>query len=161
MTYDLSMMSRTLLLWGWLALSLSFGLTGCAVPVAVATSAGLGAAQAGTSAWANGELRSASYADLDSVFDAVTLAMTDLEVEIVTERRNRRRAYIMAKEPGGPELRISMRRRTPTLTRIGVRVGMIGDLPSSRAVMLRIRHHLPPENVAASEQVDGTADKRK
>ncbi len=117
-------------------------MTGCAVPIAVAASAGLAAAEAGSSAWVRGELREAVFADLETVYEAAHAAMRDIEAEVKIERLNERSAYIMAQEDGGPDIRISMTRRTPKVTRIGVRVTIFGDLATSQVVMERLHAHL-------------------
>jgi hypothetical protein len=118
---------------------------GCAVPITVAATAGISAAQAGSTAWVNGELREGVLSDLETTHNAALLALSDLEADIFTERRGSRSSYIMAKEPGGKEIRISMVRRTPKLTRLGIRIGIIGELSTSRAVLNRVLAHVPNE----------------
>jgi hypothetical protein len=113
---------------------------GCAAPLAM--TAGMAAAQAGTGAYVAGELRSGRYATLDEAWQAVHNTVDDLELEILTERISERSRYVMAKEQGGPEFKITAERKSPTATRIRIRVGIIGDVALSRLTMRRIDYHL-------------------
>jgi hypothetical protein len=98
------------------SLFLMAGLSGsCAAPFAV--TAGMAAAQAGSGAYTGGELRAARYATLDQTMEAVYATIDDLELEILTERTRTRSRYIMAKEPRGPEFKITVERKSRMATR--------------------------------------------
>lgn len=133
----------------------SFGSQGCAVP-AVAVSAGIAAAQAGTGTYRAGELRAGRFVTMDEAWHAVERAIDDLEIEPETTVVRDRRRYVMAREPGGPRFRITVERKSRTATRIRIRVGFIGDAALSRLTMRRIDHHLA--EIAPRTNVDHVRD---
>lgn len=115
-------------------------LSGCtaAAVATVAGTAGIGLAQGQAEAFINGELKAARMVSLDEVEVATLQAMKELKVEVITHRRGPIDAYIMAKSKGGPEIKVSLKEKTPVVTKIETRVGIMGDQAVSRLVMTRI-----------------------
>jgi hypothetical protein len=115
-------------------------LSGCAAPIIV--TAGVAAAQAGTGAYASGELRTARHVTMEQAWQATLLALDDLEVETLTTVIRSRSRYVAAREPGGPRFRVTVERKAPMATKFRIRVGFIGDVALSRLTMRRIDYQL-------------------
>jgi hypothetical protein len=58
------------------------------------------------------------------------------------EERGDYNYYIMAKADGGPEIKVNLKAKSPMITKIEVRVGLMGDAAVSRLVLSRIDAHL-------------------
>jgi hypothetical protein len=130
--------------------------TGCAAPLLIASAVPLGgaAAQVGTSSYVNGELRVARHVTMDDAWTATHMALEQLELTIHTERIGERRRYIMARDGNRhPEMKIRLDRRSRVLTKISIRVGMIGDLSVSNQLI-----HQIDEMLEAMEATDHTTD---
>ncbi len=116
---------------------------GCAAPVLMA-SAGMTAARAGTSAFVNGELRAARLTTLDETWEAIHELCEELQIDIETVQKQPRSWYLMAREPGGPEVRFRIVRRSEVMTQIRIRIGFVGDAATSRLVLERLDAKLVP-----------------
>lgn len=121
------------------ALIMSLLLVSCAAPLMAAAPLGFDAARAGASAYSRGKLRVARYATLDEAWQASHDALEQLQLVVHVQRTGQRRWYVMAKDENrGPEIQISLDRRSPVLTRISIRVGILGDLAVSSQVLRHI-----------------------
>jgi hypothetical protein len=138
---------------GWLAL-----VGGCAesaVIAAAGVTAGFGLAQGRAEAFINGELKAARMAPLDQTWQAALAAMRELQVPVKIERHSQYHAYLMARAEGGPEIKIHLKAKGPLITKIEVRIGIMGDQAVSQLVLARIEHHLdiPHAPVAPGEEL--------
>ncbi len=121
---------------------------GCATPIVL--TAGLTMAQAGTSAFIRGELVSARQADLETAWAATLDALDELRFDLQVVRhpdepeRQGRSAYVAAEDRGGPRIRVKLERASEAVTRIKIRVDVLGDQALSRLVLSRIDARLPP-----------------
>ena len=113
---------------------------GCAAPLlATAAPIGVAAAKAGSSAFTHGELRVARYATMDETWQAVQLALERLQLTVHTERIDERSRYLMAMdEKYWPEMKIRLDRRSPVMTKISIRVGLLGDPAVSNHLLRHI-----------------------
>lgn len=120
-----------------LALATVLLLTGCATPLIAAVPLGMDAARAGATAYTRGELRVARYATLEETWEATHEALNRLQLVVQVERVGERRWYVMAKDENrGPEMQIRLDRRSPVMTKINIRVGVLGD-PAVSSQLLR------------------------
>jgi hypothetical protein len=122
-------------------------LSGCAVPVLFA-SAGVAAARAGSSAYVSGELESAEVTEMGVLFQVVQDALTeDLGFEIDIARAGDNYAYIHTSENQGRKIRVNLERKSPIVTKVNIRVGLLGDQPMSRLVLgaIQARTPAPPQ----------------
>lgn len=121
--------------------------SGCA-PAIVAT-AGVSFAQAGASAFISGELRSARQASLEQAWIATLGALDELAFDIQIERppddpeRQGLSAYVSAQDRGGPLVKVKLERASDAVTRIKVRIDLLGDQALSRLILARIDARLP------------------
>lgn len=128
-----------------LAAGLSIG--GCAaVPVATLTAAAGAAASATevTSAvFRLGKLRAAEMATVPRVRAAVEAAAADLSLEIseIRESDGRRIVYVLC-DSENQTIVISIRRRTETMSRLQIDVGLFGAQEIARLIYERIKVHL-------------------
>jgi hypothetical protein len=117
--------------------------SGCAAPLFV-TSAGMSALQAGTSAYVGGELESAEVVELHTLYQIIHEVLAEeLAFDIATARAGENHAFIHTREAQGRMIRISLERKSPIVTKINIRVGLLGDQPMSRLVLGAIQSRLP------------------
>ena len=130
------------------ALGLAVVDAGCTPPIVL--TAGHTMAQAGTSAFIRGELVSARQADLETAWAATLDALDELRFDLQVVRhpdepeRQGRSAYVAAGDRGGPRIRIKLERASEAVTRIKIRVDILGDQALSRLILSRIDARLPP-----------------
>jgi hypothetical protein len=134
------------LLMAWLA---AFALTGggCAgVPIAtVGTVAGLAASTVDTGAdlYKLGKLDAADLATFDEVIAATKSAATEMRFALkgVTATPVGFCRLVYADDQGG-QLTVTIQRRTATLTRTRIDVGLFGSEPTARLFLARLRGYL-------------------
>lgn len=128
------------------AVAAAFILASCA-PVYI--TAGLSVAQVGTAAFNNGQLLSARQASLEETWAAAIGALEELEFDIRTLRPpddpegSGRTAYVMARDDGGPSVKIKLEAASEAVTRIRIRINIFGDQALARLVLSRIDARLP------------------
>ena len=130
--------ARALLLAGVLG-----ALSSCAAPVVM--TAGVTAAQAGTMAFANGDLETAQRVPLGAAFAAAHRALDRLALPIEKETLYPEVAFLTATLGDGRRIKIVLERESPVLTKFTLRVGAFGDQPISRVVMTQIQEEMAPE----------------
>lgn len=116
-------------------------------------SVGFSAAQAGASAFIQGELRAAMRIPIRQLYDATIDAAGEkgLRLEVREAEFRDESAVITCRETGesghgGNDrvIEIIMRKSSPNVTAITIQVGTFGDQPMSRLVLDEIRHQLSP-----------------
>lgn len=102
-------------------------------------SAGFQALSNGTAVYVNGELEVAYRVPFGRVWEAMQIAMADMQFRIVDARiRTESKALLFAEEVAGRSTTISVTARTPVVTKVTIRVGLIGDQSISRLIMDRL-----------------------
>lgn len=139
---------------GVIVLMGGLGFGGGCVPVPdPVLSVGFSAAQAGASAFIQGELRAAMKTSIRQLFDATMDAAGEkgLRFEISDSQFREDSAVITCRETGDEDhggnrrvIEIIMRKSSPGVTTISIQVGTFGDQPMSRLVLDEIRHKLSP-----------------
>ena len=130
----------------------SLAATGCVPVPDPVLSAGLSAAQAGTSAFIQGELRAVVRVPIREVYDATVLAMGEqglrFEVRVADFRGGS--AVLTCRETAGDErggndrvVEIILRKSTAVVTTVSIQSGTFGDQPLSRLVLDEIHRRLP------------------
>lgn len=110
--------------------------------------AGISFAQAGASAFIRGELVSAERATLDESWAAAVAALEELAFDIETLRPPEEAesqglsAYVSAKDPGGPRVKVKLERASDIVTLIRIRIDLLGEQALSRLVLSRIEARL-------------------
>lgn len=129
----------------WLVV-LAAWLGGCAplivAPTAVMATAGLSAVQAGTTAYVGGVLESAEKGTLAQAYLDALDAVEELRFELVRTTLDEHYALVMVREAGGRKIRIQLQRKSPIVTKVRIRVGLLGDQAMSRLVLAQIRQEL-------------------
>ena len=115
----------------------------CAAPVVM--TAGVTAAQAGTMAFANGDLETAQRVPVGAAFAGAHRALERLAIPIEKESLYTDVAFVTANLADGRRIKIVLVRESPVLTKFNLRVGAFGDQPISRVVMAHIQEELAPE----------------
>ncbi|MCC6675634.1 MAG: DUF3568 family protein [Phycisphaerales bacterium] len=125
-------------LWTCLAAVALTAADGCAPPMLLA-SAGFQALSNGTAVYVNGELEVAYRVPFHKVWEATQNAIADMQFKIVDARiRTETKALLFAEEVTGRSTTIAVTQRTPIVTKVTIRVGLIGDQSISRLIMDRI-----------------------
>ncbi|MEM1099455.1 MAG: DUF3568 family protein [Planctomycetota bacterium] len=126
----------------WLVMTLTLG--GCAGGLEFAAiGAAAYATQAGAAVVKGGKINGAVLVPADSVNRAVLQGIEDmgLELKSIDTRRSFRTAYV-AKDDRGAKIKVRIRERSETLTRLQVDVGWFGDAATARLLAGRIEYHL-------------------
>lgn len=106
-------------------------ISGCVV---IAAGAGAGAV-----AYVRGELDSSVEHDLDAVFKASQQAMTKLEFAKINEHKSAVDAELVARTALDKRVEIKLTKVTDTLTKVQIRVGLVGDQDLSLMILEKIK----------------------
>jgi hypothetical protein len=109
-------------------------LPACAPPLMIAN-AGMSLAEAGTSAFIEGELRSARKCTIELAAAAYEQAVIRLGFMINRTLREKDYVYISADQLRGEDIEIRLVQNTPIVTSIRIRVGVLGDQAIARLIM--------------------------
>lgn len=118
-----------------LAVAVLPGLTGCVVVAA-------GAVGAGAVAYVRGELESSLEADLDTAYAATQRALTRLEFARIDQRKSGVDAQLVHRTALDKKVDIRLKKITDRLTKIEIRVGVVGDQELSMTLLDKIRAEL-------------------
>jgi hypothetical protein len=118
-----------------LPLSLT-GLSGC-VAAAVGTAAGAGAA-----VYVTGALKGEMEASLDKTYEASQEAVKELEFTESQKAKDAIQAFVEARMADDTKVKISLRKKTGSLTEVTIRVGTFGDKEKSILIWDSIRKNL-------------------
>jgi len=129
------MKMRNILLIGTVAV-LAVVSSGC-----VAVFAGGAAVGAGAVAYIQGELRSSEAVPLDKAWTAAQAAMKDMEYAVTDKQKDAASAKLTARGAGDKKIVVSLTKESGTVTKIGIRVGTLGDKTRSYQVLEKIKSH--------------------
>jgi len=110
-------------------------ISGCVAVIA----AGAGA---GAVAYVRGEMNTTLERDLNGVFAAAQRALADLEFAKVNDRKSGVDAQLVARTALDKRVEIKLTKVTDRLTRIQIRVGLVGDQDLSLTVLEKIKARL-------------------
>lgn len=110
-------------------------LTGCVVVAA-------GAVGAGAVAYVRGELESSVEADLDAAYAAAQRALEKLEFARIEQRKSGLDAQLVHRTALDKRVEIKLKKITDRLTKIEIRVGIVGDQELSLTLLDKIRAEL-------------------
>lgn len=129
---------------------------GCSAPVIIA-SAGVNAVRGGTAAFVRGEMQAAARVTLEEAWLAATQAVHELQFDVRRQRLEPDSASISARESGGRSIRIELIRKSPVVTKMTIRVGLLGDQAVSRVILAEIQANLldPGSNAPAVPMISG------
>lgn len=110
-------------------------LTGCVVVAA-------GAVGAGAVAYVRGELESSVEADLDATYAAAQRALDKLEFARIEQRKSGLDAQLIRRTALDKRVEIKLKKITERLTKIEIRIGIVGDQELSLTLLDKIRAEL-------------------
>ncbi|WP_164975983.1 DUF3568 family protein [Oleiharenicola lentus] len=110
-------------------------LTGCVVVAA-------GAVGAGAVAYVRGELASSVEADLEATYAAAQRALAKLEFAKIDQRKSGLDALLVHRTALDKRVVIQLKKVTDRLTKIEIRVGVVGDQELSLTLLDKIRTEL-------------------
>ncbi len=110
--------------------------SGCVAVVAA------GAAGAAAVAWVRGELQTTLPANLDRSFNATKAAVEDLQFVKVSERKDALLGVIVARNAADKKIEIQLENMAGNVTKVGIRVGVVGDQELSLAILDKIKANL-------------------
>jgi hypothetical protein len=125
---------KTILLSLGLMLSVLPFFTGCVV---IAAGAGAGAV-----AYVRGEMQTSVERDLDAVFKASQRALGKLEFAKVNDHKSGVDAQLLARTALDKRVEIKLTKVTDTLTKVQIRVGLVGDQDLSLTILEKIKAEL-------------------
>jgi len=115
-------------------LGVSFMVQGCAL-LLVGAGAGAGV---GTYAYVKGELQTTYGASVDRTWNATLSALRDLNIRVVSTRKDITEGDIEAAKADGTRVRIDLLKAGPDTTTVKIRVGTFGDEEFSKLIHRRI-----------------------
>lgn len=101
-----------------------------------------GGADAGGMAYYKGELKAELNGTPPEVIQATKRAFQDLIWTKVAARASATDGQAEAKSATGKEIRVTVNQKTPRVSAIGIRVGLMGDEDLSRTLLDKIRAYL-------------------
>ncbi len=126
---------RSYLIAALLALAALPLLSGCVVVAA-------GAVGAGAVAYVRGELESSLEAGLDDAYAAAQRALDKLEFARIDQRKSGLDAQLVHRTALDKKVEIKLKKVTERLTKIEIRVGIVGDQELSLTLLDKIRAEL-------------------
>lgn len=117
------------------ALALLAGSTGC---LAVAAGAGAGAAVA----YVRGELEANVSDNYDDTVAATNKALQQLSIAKISEKRDALVAVIIARNAADKKIEVRLDNLARELTKVRIRVGLMGDEALSLAILEKIKSNL-------------------
>jgi len=109
-----------------------------AIPVSVAASAGLAAAQEGVSVYSRGKVKAARFHTVEQMHAATLRAFQDLGFEIRRSRLGPTSSFTQAEDATGVRTTVSITERSERVCSAKIRVGLIGDRFLALLVLERI-----------------------
>ena len=109
--------------------------SGCAVLAA-------GAVGAGATAYLKGELESSLSADIDEAHAAAEAAVDELELALISSRKDRLVAVVLARTADDKRVEITLDAVSPQLTKARIRVGVFGDETIALRMLEEMRNQL-------------------
>lgn len=92
----------------------------------------------GVVAYGHGELSADVTHDLDAVFSASQRALVALEIVKIDDKKSRVDAQIISRTATDKKIVINLERVTDTLTKVHIKVGIVGDETLSRLILEKI-----------------------
>ena len=92
----------------------------------------------GVVAYGHGELSADVTHDLDTVFAASQRALGQLEIVKIDDKKTRVDAQILSRTATDKKIVINLERVTDTLTKLHIKVGVMGDETLSRLILEKI-----------------------
>lgn len=92
----------------------------------------------GVVAYGHGELSADATHDLDAVFAASQRALGQLEIVKIDDKKSRVDAQILSRTATDKKIVINLERVTDTLTKVHIKVGVVGDETLSRLILEKI-----------------------
>lgn len=109
--------------------------SGCVVVAA-------GAAGAGAVAYVRGEMQSSVEQDLDGTYQATQRALKDLQFARIEEQKSGVDAELVSRTALDKRVQIKLKKVTDGLTKVYIRVGVIGDQELSLTILEKIKAEL-------------------
>ena len=104
--------------------------------------AAVGAGAVGTVAYIKGDLEAVEDADIDRVYAAAESAADDLGLSVISKKKDKLSANIVARDAEDKKIDISMTAKSEGTTKISIRVGIFGNETKSRLIYNKIKEHL-------------------
>jgi len=116
-----------------------FSLTGCGILIAGGAGAGAGAA---SYRFIKGELEVNYTKPYEMVWEATNKALRDLEIAIEKSEKDELGARIDARRADGTKVVIKLKRRPSGITRVKIRVGLLGSQEAADFIERAIERNL-------------------
>lgn len=97
---------------------------------------------AGAVAYVKGDLNTVEEVGMDQLWLACQSAVAEMGYSIVSRKKSGLRASLRAKASDDKDITIKLKERTPNVTEMSIRVGILGDEAQSRLILKRIRERV-------------------
>lgn len=129
---------------------------GCVAPAMVAT-AGLSVAQTGAATWLEGDLVGSYNEEYPDMVWACDAAAKQLALTMRVRRVDEKLAFMYFEDDDGVDVDITLKRRTPRLCQITIRVGVWGNKPLSSLFLGMVEQQLSARH-AGTPKSEGNAE---
>ena len=92
----------------------------------------------GVVAYGHGELSADVTHDLDAVFGAAQRALAQLQIAKIDDKKTQVDAQLISRTATDKKIVINLERETDTLTKVHIKVGIVGDETLSRLILDKI-----------------------
>ncbi|MBN1223713.1 MAG: DUF3568 family protein [Candidatus Aminicenantes bacterium] len=99
-------------------------------------------AGAGTVAYVRGDLVVTEAAGLENVHDAALKAVHDLDLNLISQKKDALSGEITARDIKDKKIQIKLAAVTDETTKVSIRIGTFGDETKSRVIYEKIRENL-------------------
>jgi len=120
-------------------LALAFLAGGCTIAL-------VGAGAAGSVAYLRGDLEAMMAQDVDTVYQASLKALEQLEITPTKKDKDALSATIIARGADDKKITIKLKRTEQDLTKLSVRIGILGNETQSQVIYEQIKKNLPSTN---------------
>ncbi len=103
------------------------GCAGAVIPISVAATAGMAAAQEGVAVYSRGKIKAARFQSIERLHAAILRAFEDLDFEVIESRLSRTSSFIQAQDRKGTRTTVKVAERSERVCSVGIRVGVVGD----------------------------------
>ncbi len=94
---------------------------------------------AGMAQYKMGSLKSVEPTGIDKVYDATLKAMEELKLAVLQKSVDSMSGEIVARDVADKKITISLSATTDGMTKLSIKVGMLGDEPKSRLIYEQIK----------------------
>ncbi len=96
----------------------------------------------GAAVYVRGELESSTSYNLDRTYEAARRALADMKLAVTTDKKSGVDAELVSRTALDKKVTVQLERITDVVTKVHIRVGLVGDQPLSLTILEKINAEL-------------------